>query len=241
MAIEGSLRDMSLVDIIQLNCRSGEETRLSLSSGSRTGALYFAGGQIVHIESDDEQGEEALYRLLKWRDGRFVIERGIASPRQTIEVPWTALLMRSMKRLDEEQDAAGEIDEHTLREILQELADRVDGFVAARIADGKGQGLIHLVTEEDLDVERTMASLAHIVQQVEDALAVMDAGDLQESITLTARYRFITRPIGNSPYYAQVILGSGGNIGAARMYLVAYLATREDLVSPEGRQGEVSV
>lgn len=243
MAIEGSLKDMSLVDIVQLNCRSKAEARVVLRHGERTGAIYFAGGQVVHAECGPDRGGEAFYRLMQWRDGDFVIERDVSSPQQSIEIPWTGLLMQTLQRIDEErgvsvtspQDAGD-------REMLEELADRVDGFVAGVVTDVKGTALASLVRDDSLDAEGMMASLTRMVQQVDETLDVMGAGQFEETITITSRYRFITRPAEqepSEPSYIQVIVDADGNIGAARMYLAAYLVTREEeLLEPQPRSAQ---
>jgi hypothetical protein len=243
MAIEGSLKDMSLVDIVQLNCRSKAEARVALRHGEQSGAIYFTGGQVVHAECGSDRGEEAFYQLMQWRNGEFVIERDVPSPRHTIKIPWTGLLMQTLQRIDEERGVSATAPEETGdRQMLEELADRIDGFLAGAVTDTEGTALASLVRDDALDADGVMASLTRKVQQVNETLGVMDAGQFEETITITSRYRFITRPADqapSSPSYVQVIIDAEGNIGAARMYLAAYLLTQEEespgpqLLSPQ--------
>lgn len=240
MAIEGNLKDMSLVDIVQLNCRSKAEARVALRRDERTGAIYFANGQVVHAEHGSDRGKEAFYQLMQWREGDFVIERDVSSPQQSIQIPWTGLLMQTLQRIDEEHGVAASSPQETgNREMLEELADRLDGFLAGAVTDTEGTALASLIRDDALDAEQVMASLTRMVQQVNETLGVMDAGQFEETITITSRYRFITRP-GNSkpsePSYIQVIIDAEGNIGAARMYLAAYLLTQEEeMLEPQPR------
>jgi hypothetical protein len=249
MAIEGSLKDMSLVDIVQLNCRSNAEARVALRHGEQSGAIYFTGGQVVHAESGPVQGEEAFYQLMRWRDdGDFVIERDVSSPQQSIGIPWTALLMRTLQRIDEERGVeergggATSSQETGDRQMLEELADRVDGFLAGAVTDAEGAALASLIRDDAFDAERVMTSLTRMVQQVNETLGVMDAGQFEETITITSRYRFITRPAdqeSSDRSYVQVIIDAGGNIGAARMYLAAYLLTQEEeTLGPQPRSAQ---
>jgi hypothetical protein len=239
MAIKGNLKDLSLVDIIQLNCRSGELAELSLTRDGTQGVVYFAEGQVVHVAYENDTGEEALYHLLRWPDGDFVIEKGVACDARTVDLPWTALLMRGLKRVDEERGLEAQQDEPGQNaDILRELAERIDGFVAACVA-GPGEGpRAHWVVEEAFDVQGACDSMLRMVGQVTESLARIEAGSFVETITLTSHYCFITRPVADGAVSIQVVLDAQGNVGAARMYLAAYLATRSaELLPSEAEKG----
>lgn len=232
MAIEGDLKDLSLVDIVQLHCRRGDEAKVLLENGERRGEIYFAGGQVVHAHQDDARGKEAFYQLLNWQEAHFVIETGVASPRTTIEVPWAGLLMQTLQRIDEERGFAEEQRqraeaESALQNLLQQLADRVDGFVSGIVTNVEEEVLADLMVIDALDEQRARAMLFQTVRQAGQTLQAIDAGRFEETITITTEYRFIMRPIEKEVdrTYVQIILNADGNIGAARMYLAAFLAT----------------
>jgi hypothetical protein len=231
MAIEGTLRDMSLVDIIQLHCRRAEEARVFLDDEGQTGEIYFADGQVVHAQQGEKTGQAAFYELMKWQDAYFVLEKDLTTPERTIEVPWTGLLMQTLQKIDEERgleaEASGSLS-IDLEDLLQHVSDRVDGIVASAAVDGKGNVLASLVIDEEFREQEALDALSKMIRQTDDTLRAMEAGGFEERITITTRYRFITRPIDEGESYVQVILRENGNIGAARMYLAAYLATREE-------------
>lgn len=104
-------------------------------------------------------------------------------------------------------------------EVLQELADSIDDFVAASVVGQDGMSVANLVVERGFNEERAAASLSQLVKQSRDSSEAMDAGAFEESITTSERYMFITRPIGNDTFFVQIVLKSEGNVGAARMYL----------------------
>jgi predicted regulator of Ras-like GTPase activity (Roadblock/LC7/MglB family) len=225
MAIEGDLHDMNLAEIIQLNCRNAEEARVSLSHEGRSGTLYFANGQVVHATHEGHSGEEAIYEMLSWPDGHFVIERDIASPQKTVHLPWSVLLLHGMQRLDEAQAQEGKEvraerteSAQNAQGVLQELADSLDGFVAASVVDEQGV-VVSLVQNERFDEKQAAAILSQETRQINQVSEAMNAGAFEESITTTEKYLFVTRPIGQGRYYAQVVITPDGNIGAARMYL----------------------
>ncbi|MFP4346554.1 MAG: DUF4388 domain-containing protein [Anaerolineales bacterium] len=232
MAIEGSLKDMSLVDIIQLICRNREASRVIVEQGQESGAIYLAEGGIVHALQGDEEGEEALYRLLQWEEGRFRIEKDVSSPEQSIHRPWTAILMQVLQRLDEERDAREHEGGDTETEdttFLQELAERVPGLVAGYITDTLGMTFTGWVAAQKsaFDAEAAPEGLFRLIGSVEEALEAIEAGALEETITVTANYRFITRCYDEGTRCLQIVLATDGNLGAARMYLTAYQLSQD--------------
>lgn len=103
MSVQGTLRDMSVADLIQHNCQEGRTARIDLSpaSGQTPAVLFLEQGQLIHAQVGDEQGEEVVYRVLGWNDGSFSVEPGAASPTHTISRSYTGILLEGMRRLDE--------------------------------------------------------------------------------------------------------------------------------------------
>ena len=61
MTFQGSLSELHLPDIVQLMSVGGKTGVFHLTEGERHGKIYLRGGQIVHAELDELQGEEAVY------------------------------------------------------------------------------------------------------------------------------------------------------------------------------------
>jgi predicted regulator of Ras-like GTPase activity (Roadblock/LC7/MglB family) len=99
--LEGSLKELSLASIIQLNCTEMNTATVSLTCQDKAGIICFAGGAIVHAAVDDLVGEEAVYELLSWPDGSFVVETGAPPPQRTISASWNSLLLEGIRRIDE--------------------------------------------------------------------------------------------------------------------------------------------
>lgn len=100
-AVRGNLRTMSLPSIFQINCTERNNARLSLKHGRYKGDIFFADGDVVHATTGSEVGEEAVYRLLSWKDADFELEMDILAPKRTITTGWSGLLLEGMRRLDE--------------------------------------------------------------------------------------------------------------------------------------------
>lgn len=99
MPLQGNLQEMSLTNLIQVNCQEMRSARLVLTRADQSGEIYFSDGQVVHARLDDVQGEAAVYALLQWDEGTFVLERDVAVLERTITVPWNVLLLEGMKRV----------------------------------------------------------------------------------------------------------------------------------------------
>ncbi len=106
MALKGDLTDLNIADLIQLNCQSGAQAKLTARQGDRDVVhLYFDDGQVAHAEYGDSQGEEAVYALLGWEEGTFEMEQEVEPPTRSIEIPWSALIIEGMRRIDELREA----------------------------------------------------------------------------------------------------------------------------------------
>jgi len=101
MAFQGSLAELHLPDIIQLVSVSGKTGVFHLSDAAHRGDIWLHEGRIIHAETEDLSGEEAVYALAIWRAGEFRFEALTTSPRQTIQKSNTNLLMEAARRLDE--------------------------------------------------------------------------------------------------------------------------------------------
>jgi predicted regulator of Ras-like GTPase activity (Roadblock/LC7/MglB family) len=101
MPLEGNLRELSLTNIIQLNCNEMNTATVVLMHEGREGIVCFSDGAVVHAAVEDLVGEEAVYELLAWPDGSFVVNQGQAAPERTISGNWNTLLLEGIRRLDE--------------------------------------------------------------------------------------------------------------------------------------------
>lgn len=101
MAMQGNLRDMSVADLIQINCQDKKTARARIQSGGKEARVFFQNGTVIHAESGELIGEEVIYAILKWDQGDFIIENDIVPPMITIKRSWSGLLLEGAKRLDE--------------------------------------------------------------------------------------------------------------------------------------------
>lgn len=104
-------------------------------------------------------------------------------------------------------------------EILQELADELDDFIAASVVGVDGMSVANLVADRNFDESKASAALSQLVKQAAESSEAMGAGEFEETITTSEKYMFVTRPLGNGKFFIELVLKANGNLGAARMYL----------------------
>jgi CheY-like chemotaxis protein len=99
--VEGNLKDVSLVDLVQifsLNRRTGV---LVVSRGALPGQVYFRNGEVVSCQLGEARGEKAFFRMLHWKDGTFRYSPSDYTVSRDISRASDALLMEGLRQLDE--------------------------------------------------------------------------------------------------------------------------------------------
>src|SRR3954451_9983337 len=93
MALEGSLHDLSLIDLIQL-FRSGLKTgALWLIGSAEQGVVYISAGclidaELVHGSARQviATADDAILRLLQWEDARFTFQPDSKVSRRPVRI-----------------------------------------------------------------------------------------------------------------------------------------------------------
>lgn len=93
-ALQGRLGPGVLAHLLQYLTQHGAAGRLSLvSEGVGVGAVYLAGGRVIHAELGQLVGVPALSHMLAWVYGRFAFQVGQGAPRATIDLSTERLLL----------------------------------------------------------------------------------------------------------------------------------------------------
>lgn len=165
----GSIRDMTVVDLIQTLEVSRKSGAIRLRSPTSSAELWFKDGRLVDAEAGVLRGEEAVYRALVWPEAEFEVTFGPCRDGRTIEMTTQAVLMEGMRRVDEwgrlaEQlpslDVVLEIDDKALVARLPEIPDELNGVL--RLFDGK-RSLWNVVDESPFDDLSTLSTVAKML------------------------------------------------------------------------------
>ncbi len=227
MALAGNLRDMALMDLIQITCQERKRALLTVHQGSEEAHIYFDEGEIVHASLEDSEGEEAIYRILSWQEGDFNMESGVAPPKQTIEIPWSALLMDGLQRIDEEMwdevESEEEMAKSSLQEILTELGGEVQGFLAASVVGMDGLGIASIANDASHDMESVNAQLTLLTKLVQTTVQKIAGSEITDNLLTTDDAFVLIRFLGLEGYYLALVADRReANLGNMRLYSRIY-------------------
>ena len=101
MALQGSLSELSLPDVIQLVSVSGKTGAFHITRDGEEGRIYLKDGQIVDASVGRLRGESAVYELAIWSSGEFAFHPGEVAQQVTVQRSNANLMMEAARRLDE--------------------------------------------------------------------------------------------------------------------------------------------
>ncbi len=172
MPLQGNLKEMSLADLIQVNCQEMRSARLTLTSRGQKGEVYFSDGQVVHAVVGTLSGEEAVYEMLRLDSGTFSLETDVPNPERTVETAWSDLLLEGMKRMADWQSVEQKGETATPPNIIERLRG-LNGVVGAVVAACDGVVLAADVPGSDGEKESAVTVFVGIAaRQISDALSV---------------------------------------------------------------------
>lgn len=98
----GSLRQMRLVDLIQVKCLGRDSCQLTIHgpSGS-TGVIAISKGEILHAHTEKLFGNEGFNEILSWKRGFFHESEFVNGMDANIKGSWEMVLMNAVRHLDE--------------------------------------------------------------------------------------------------------------------------------------------
>lgn len=100
-AFAGDLEKMSIGEVVQTITLTRKNGRLLVVNGAKRGEVYFQDAMVTYADVDRKKGEEAVYRLLAWKNGQFKFDSGALAKTRNLQKSAEGLLMEGMRRLDE--------------------------------------------------------------------------------------------------------------------------------------------
>lgn len=101
MALQGSLSELPLPDVIQLVSVSGKTGAFEIQGEQETGKIYLSEGQIVDAVVGRLRGDSAVYEMAIWSQGNFSFNPGEETDQVTVHISNANLMMEAARRLDE--------------------------------------------------------------------------------------------------------------------------------------------
>jgi hypothetical protein len=101
MALKGELTDLSLAELIEFFCNQRKTGRLTVSYPQSPAYFYLQSGSVVHASVGSLRGIEAVYYALTQSNASFNFSTAYEAPAQTINQPWTSVVLEGLRRMDE--------------------------------------------------------------------------------------------------------------------------------------------
>jgi CheY-like chemotaxis protein len=120
----GVLRQVSLEDVLQMECLNRNSSILEVMANKQVGKIYVLDGAIIHAEVDDRNGEAAFNKILTLKGGEFNLRPFTEPPQRSIEGSWEFLLMEAARARDEaaEPGPESESESEPVADYFSELA-----------------------------------------------------------------------------------------------------------------------
>ncbi len=96
----GEVEGVTLADMVQLACLSGDSRVLSIRSPKGRGEIFFDKGEVMHAAFEGKVGEEAFYQLMAIKGGKIALRPGSVRER-TVTTPWNFLIIEALRQTDE--------------------------------------------------------------------------------------------------------------------------------------------
>src|ERR1043165_7947557 len=101
MPLSGELTDLSLAELIEFFCNQRKTGCLEIVCEDGEGKFYLQSGSLVHASIGSISGIEAVHYSLTLSQASFIFKPSIEAPQQTIDQPWTSVVLEGLRLMDE--------------------------------------------------------------------------------------------------------------------------------------------
>jgi hypothetical protein len=105
MALQGTLEDLGIIDLVQFPHAGRKTGELIINSDGREARLYYEKGSLIHASLGDAAGIEALVRVVDWTEGTFEFMATELAVKRNIELDLHRAVMQALKIHDELKEA----------------------------------------------------------------------------------------------------------------------------------------
>ena len=100
--VSGSLKEMSIPDLVQIISHGRKTGLLRLTSGVQRGEIHFVNGDLYNALCGKLRGAEAFFALLRFKDGSFSLDPTFTATEREIKMTAEMLLLEGLRRYDED-------------------------------------------------------------------------------------------------------------------------------------------
>lgn len=101
MALNGTLEELAVFDVIQFMSQAHLSGVLVIKAGLEEANLFYRKGGLVHAQLGSENGVEVLVRVVDWTAGTFEFRQGESTTEETMRMDLHRAVMLALKIRDE--------------------------------------------------------------------------------------------------------------------------------------------
>lgn len=98
---QGEISSQSLVDILQFYIQNQSCVSIKVNHVALIGEIWINEGRITHAITKSNYGIDAFYEMLSWEDGNFKVNLNRLPNHESINKPWTELILEYYVLIDE--------------------------------------------------------------------------------------------------------------------------------------------
>jgi CheY-like chemotaxis protein len=95
--LRGALRRAGLLDMVKIECVSGNSRLFEIQAGDTRGLIYVKEGSIVHAETEGRRGQSAFTFLATLTDAEFNLKQFAEPPERSIYRQWEFLFLEAFQ------------------------------------------------------------------------------------------------------------------------------------------------
>lgn len=127
--------------------------------------------------------------------------------------------------------------EQRIREILEEIAGRIDGLLSIMVIDLDGVAIVNYIPPGSMvNVELAAAQLAILIKLLKSTADRLRAGEVEDDLLTTSTTQVLIKPLVDK-YYLGIMTTRDNSLGMVRLVAGAYVNNiRRELL--EGNEGK---
>ncbi len=124
--VSGVIESIDLTSLLQMINLEKKSTTVKINNNEEIGFLYFEKGEVIHSTYKEFEGLEAAKHIISMNKGKFSFVKNGEMVPKSIDVPFVALMMDSIRSGDEEMNGEndelnGSIEENNLKEKIMDI------------------------------------------------------------------------------------------------------------------------
>src|SRR5580765_4501425 len=135
MSLKGELTDLSLAELIEFFCNQRKTGRLTVSYPHAPAYFYLQSGSVVHASVGSLRGIDAVYYALTQSNASFNFSTAYEAPDQTINQPWTSVVLEGLRRMDEGIKPRNPFNENIESEAQSATVESHEALVAPPVVE----------------------------------------------------------------------------------------------------------